>query len=147
VVLATVAMKNGHIAIWIVTPWNVHRCFGGRYFVHLQGRRTNQINNQQCASNKVRALLLLASVSSRQRGRPTSTNTQMSGSNKNLVLGPDGYFTPRQTRRLIIGRNMTLTYVLMRLTIWQLDNCKLNPIISITLPRRMEERKYSSKHS
>jgi hypothetical protein len=37
-----------------------------------------------------------------------STNPQLSDSNKNLVLvveAPDGFFIPRQTGRLTVGRN------------------------------------------
>jgi hypothetical protein len=47
--------------------------------------------------------------SSRQRGRPTSINPQLSDSNKNVVLAPDGCLTPRQIGRLTFGRNITFT--------------------------------------
>jgi hypothetical protein len=47
--------------------------------------------------------------SSGHRGRPTSTNPQLSDSNKNLVLGPKWDLTPRQTGRQTVGRNITLT--------------------------------------
>jgi hypothetical protein len=41
--------------------------------------------------------------------RPTSTNPQLSDSNKNMVVSPDGCFIPRQTGRLTVGRNIRLT--------------------------------------
>jgi hypothetical protein len=47
---------------------------------------------------------------SHQTGRPTSTNPQLSYSNKNLVLGPRWGLTPRQTGRLIVGCNITLSH-------------------------------------
>jgi hypothetical protein len=37
-----------------------------------------------------------------QRGHPTSTKSQLSDSNKNLVLGPRRSLTPRLTGRLAI---------------------------------------------
>jgi ABC-type phosphonate transport system ATPase subunit len=46
--------------------------------------------------------------SSRQRERPTSTNPQLSDSNKNLVVSPRRVFIPRQTGRLTVGRNIRL---------------------------------------
>jgi hypothetical protein len=53
---------------------------------------------------------------SRQRGRPTSTNPQLSRNNqrekgKNWSRFPDGCLTPRQTGRLTVDRNITLTFV------------------------------------
>jgi hypothetical protein len=48
--------------------------------------------------------------SSHQTGRPTSTNPKLSDSNKNLVLGPKWGLTPRQTGRLTVCRNVTLTF-------------------------------------
>jgi hypothetical protein len=51
---------------------------------------------------------------SRQRGRPTSTNSQLSYGNKNLGINPRVVLAPRQTGRLVVGRNVThsLTYTL-----------------------------------
>jgi hypothetical protein len=47
--------------------------------------------------------------SSRQRERHTSTNPQLSGSNKNLVVSPRYMcFISRQTGRLTVGRNIRL---------------------------------------
>jgi hypothetical protein len=48
---------------------------------------------------------------SRQRGGPISTNPQSSRLTvmKIWSKAPDGCFIPRQTGRLIVGRNMTLT--------------------------------------
>jgi hypothetical protein len=55
---------------------------------------------------------------SRQRGRPTSTNRQLSKNNerekgRNWSLVPDGCLTPRQTGRLTVGRSITLTLWLL----------------------------------
>jgi hypothetical protein len=44
-----------------------------------------------------------------REGAPTSTEPQMSDSNKNLVLGPRWALTPKLTGRLTVGRNVTLT--------------------------------------
>jgi hypothetical protein len=44
--------------------------------------------------------------SERERERPTSANSKVSDSNKNLVIRPDGYFIPRETSRLSVCRNM-----------------------------------------
>jgi hypothetical protein len=54
---------------------------------------------------------------SRQRGRPASTNPQMSENTlrkkeKTLSRVPDGNLTPRQTGRLAVGRNITLSLTL-----------------------------------
>jgi hypothetical protein len=51
---------------------------------------------------------------SRQRGRRTSTNPQLSKNNsrqkgKTWSWVPDRCLTPRQTGRLTVGRNITLT--------------------------------------
>jgi hypothetical protein len=47
--------------------------------------------------------------SSRQKGRPTSTELQMPDSKKNLILDPSRGLTPRLTDRVTNGRNVTLT--------------------------------------
>jgi hypothetical protein len=44
-------------------------------------------------------VIMLTDTSSRQKGRPTSANPQMSDSNKNLVLGPRWSLTPGLTDR------------------------------------------------
>jgi hypothetical protein len=46
---------------------------------------------------------------SRERRRPTSTNPQLSDTNKNLVFGRRWGLTPRHTDRLTVGRNIRLT--------------------------------------
>jgi hypothetical protein len=52
---------------------------------------------------------------SRQRGRPTSTNPKLSKKNnqrqnaKNWSRIPDGCLTPRRTGQLAVGRNVSLT--------------------------------------
>jgi hypothetical protein len=48
-------------------------------------------------------------LSSWQRGRPTSTYPLLPYSNKHLVLCPRWGLTPKQTGRLAISRNVTLT--------------------------------------
>jgi hypothetical protein len=48
--------------------------------------------------------------SSHQRGRPTSTNPQLSYSNKNLDT-PNVGLVPRQNGQLTISRNITLTLI------------------------------------
>jgi hypothetical protein len=50
---------------------------------------------------------------SRQRGRPTSTNPQLSKNNQrekgeNWSRFPDGCLTPRRTDRLTVGHNIAL---------------------------------------
>jgi hypothetical protein len=49
-------------------------------YIHLMARRVGQ--------NEYYYFILVTDPSSRQRGRPTSTNKQLSDSNKNLVLSP-----------------------------------------------------------
>jgi hypothetical protein len=53
----------------------------------------------------------LTLTSSRETGRPTRTNPQLSDSNKNLVLALRCVLTPRQTGGLTVGRNVTFTLV------------------------------------
>jgi hypothetical protein len=48
--------------------------------------------------------------SSRQIGRPVSTNPQLSDSNTDLVLDLDGCLTPKQTGLLTVGYTITLTF-------------------------------------
>jgi hypothetical protein len=69
--------------------------------------------------------LQITDPSSRQRGRPTSTNPQLSKNNqrekgKNWSRVPDGCLTPRKTGRLIVGRNITLTLTWL----WQVSVVK-----------------------
>jgi hypothetical protein len=52
--------------------------------------------------------LQTADPSSRQRGRPKSTNPQLSDNNKDLVVSPRWVFIPKQTGRLPVGRNIRL---------------------------------------
>jgi hypothetical protein len=56
---------------------------------------------------------------SRQRGRPTTTNPQLSKNNqrengKNWSRVPGECLTPRRTGRQTVGRNITLTLTLRR---------------------------------
>jgi hypothetical protein len=52
--------------------------------------------------------LLTTDPSSRQTERPTSTNPQLSDSNKNLVIWPRWVLYSRQTGRPTFGRNTRL---------------------------------------
>jgi hypothetical protein len=45
--------------------------------------------------------------------RPTTTNPQLSESNKNVVLGPRWGLTPRETGRMTVDRNITLTLTMV----------------------------------
>jgi hypothetical protein len=56
--------------------------------------------------------LEMTDPSSRQRERPTSTIPQLPDSTKNLIFGPDGCLTPRQSGRLTVRRNVTLTLII-----------------------------------
>jgi hypothetical protein len=56
--------------------------------------------------------LQTADPSSHQRGRPKLTNQQLSDNNQDLVVSPRWCFVPRQTGRLTVGRNITLTLTL-----------------------------------
>jgi hypothetical protein len=50
---------------------------------------------------------------SRQRGRPTSIKQQLSDANKNLVFGLTFGLTTRQTDRLPVGHDASLTLILV----------------------------------
>jgi hypothetical protein len=45
--------------------------------------------------------------SSREKGRPTSTEPQLTDSNKNIVLGHGWSWKPRLTGRQTVGCNVT----------------------------------------
>jgi hypothetical protein len=69
-----------------------------------------------CAGD-ARQKLKTTDPTSRQRGRPTSTNPQLSKNNekekrRSWSLVPDGCLTSRQIDRLTIGYNITLTLTL-----------------------------------
>jgi hypothetical protein len=56
-VLTAVTMKSA--IFWNVTPCiraEIHRRFGGIYYLHLQSRRVNEANNQREAGDKKRNL-------------------------------------------------------------------------------------------
>jgi hypothetical protein len=74
---------------------------------------------------------------SRQRGRPTSTNPQLSknnqrGDEKNWSRVPDGCLTPGRTDRLTVGRNITLTLTSAQLEIS--SQLHLSPILPLKQP-------------
>jgi hypothetical protein len=67
--------------------------------------------------------LKITDPTSRQRGRPTSTNPQLYQNNqrekeKNLSRVPDVCLIQRQTGRLTVGRNITLTLTLTSITVF-----------------------------
>jgi hypothetical protein len=69
-----------------------------------------------CAAD-ARQKLKTTDPTSRQRGRPTSTNPQLSKSilrekGEKWSRVPDGCLTPRRTGRLTVGRNVTSTSTL-----------------------------------
>jgi hypothetical protein len=63
-----------------------------------------------CAGD-ARQKLKTTDTASRQRGRHTSTNPQLSKNNQRQEGVPDGRLTPRQTGRLTVSGNITLTLV------------------------------------
>jgi hypothetical protein len=60
-----------------------------------------------CAGESQKKLLTTDS-SSRQKGRPTSVNPQLSASNKNLVVSPRRVLYSKTLFRLTVGRNIRL---------------------------------------
>jgi hypothetical protein len=72
------------------------------------------ISEKGCAGDALQKLKI-ADPTSRQRGRPTSTNPKLSlksnqrENGKNWSWVPDGRLTPGRTGRLTVGRNVTLT--------------------------------------
>jgi hypothetical protein len=75
------------------------------------------LRSEKGCADDVRQKLKATDPTSRQRGRATSTNPQLSKNNKreegeNWSLFPDGCLTSGQTGRLTVGRNITLTSTL-----------------------------------
>jgi hypothetical protein len=69
-------------------------------------------SEKDCAGDAEQKLKT-AQPTSRQRGRRTSTNPQLSKNTqrkkgKNWLLVPNGCLTPRRTGRLTVNRNITL---------------------------------------
>jgi hypothetical protein len=76
------------------------------------------LRSEKGCAGDARQKLKTKDPSFRQRGRPTSTNLQLSTNNQrekreNWSWVPDGCLTPRQTGRLTVGRNITLTLTLV----------------------------------
>jgi hypothetical protein len=74
------------------------------------------ISEKGCAGD-ARQKLKSTDPTSRQRRRPTSTNTKLLKNNqrengKNWSRVPDECLIPRRTGRLSVGRNITLTLTL-----------------------------------
>jgi hypothetical protein len=84
------------------------------------GHGTNWLTDRRSQYNlklNLRITLQIKEQSSRQRGRPTITNPQLSKNSQrtkgeNWVLVPDGCQTPTRTGQLTVGRNVTLTLTL-----------------------------------
>jgi hypothetical protein len=98
----TKKIKSGYVPHW-----------GGGTKMNCPTHRRSQynlkLNLRHCTAN--------SDTSSRQRGRPTSTNPHLSKNNqrekgRNWWRVPDGCLTPRRTGRLTVGRNITLTLTL-----------------------------------
>jgi hypothetical protein len=78
-------------------------------------------SEKRCAGD-ARQKLKITKPTSCQRGRPTSTNPQLSKNNqresgKNWSQVPDGCLTQGRTGRLTVGRNITLTLTLINLIV------------------------------
>jgi hypothetical protein len=72
---------------------------------------------EKCCASNDQQKLKTTDPTSRQRGRPTSTNPQLYKNNKrekgkNWSRVPDGCLTPRRTCLLTVSRNITLTLTL-----------------------------------
>jgi hypothetical protein len=77
--------------------------------------RHNGLRSEKGCAGDARQKLKTIDPTSRQRGRPTLTNPQLSKNNqrekeKNWLRVPDGCLTPRRTSRLTVGRNITSTF-------------------------------------
>jgi hypothetical protein len=84
---------------------------------------------------------------SRQRGRPTSTNPKLSKNiqrenGKNWSRVPDGCLTPGRIGRLTVGRNitltLTLTLTLIRPAVWSSDQSSWLQNEDVLFPVRYE---------
>jgi hypothetical protein len=101
VICQTKKLKSGHGPHWVPgtkTNWPTDR----------RSQYNLKLNLRHCTANY---------KPSHQRGRPTSTNTQLSKNNqrekgKNWSRVQDGCLTPRRTGRPTVGRNITLTLTL-----------------------------------
>jgi hypothetical protein len=72
------------------------------------------LRSEKVFAGDARQNLTTTDPTSRQRGHPTSTNSQLSKNNqsemgKNWSRVPDGCLTPGRTGRLTVGHNITLT--------------------------------------
>jgi hypothetical protein len=72
------------------------------------------LRSEKGCAGDARQKLETTDPTSHQRGRPTSSNPQLSKSNqrekgKNWLRVSDGCLTPGRTGRLAVGRNITLT--------------------------------------
>jgi hypothetical protein len=90
---------------------------------------TMRLRPEKGCAGDARQNLNTTDPTSRQRGRPTSTNPQLSKNNprdkgKNWSRVPDGCLTPGRTGRLTVGRNMALTLTLTLTSTFELSKCK-----------------------
>jgi hypothetical protein len=81
----------------------------------------------KCEKGDARQKLKSTDSSSRQRGRPTSTDLQLSKNNqrekgKNWSRVPDGCLASGRTDRLTVGRNITLTLDIIQAVTFFLDS-------------------------
>jgi hypothetical protein len=120
------------VVFWDLVPcscgWN--RRFGWTYRLHLQGRwiatriqwttttTRHQIPEDDFLHRHRRENLKSYDLSSRQRGRPTWTNSRLSESNRSVVFDPRCGLTPGQAGQLTIGRNITLTWLWLIRRLW-----------------------------
>jgi hypothetical protein len=98
----TKKLKSGHGSHWGPAPRRTGRQTVGR----------NITWNWTCVT-----ALQITDLSSRQRGRPTSINQQLSKNNprekgKYWLRVPDGCLAPGRTGRLTVGRNINLALTL-----------------------------------
>jgi hypothetical protein len=75
------------------------------------------LRSEKGCAGDARQKLKTTDPTSRQRGRPTSTNPQLSKNKqrekvKNWSRFPDGCLTPGRIGQLPVGRNITLTLTL-----------------------------------
>jgi hypothetical protein len=69
------------------------------------------LRSEKCCAGDARQKLKSTDPTSRQRGRPTSTNPKLSKKIIKERMGKTGRVIPRRTGRRTVGRNITSTLV------------------------------------